>query len=620
MVVPDGPALHSLSNAMTLELWLKAASFSQQNGAVHSLLRKNGEAGSENFYLRFRMVSGKPYVEMMPGKETGVLRAPCELETSKWYHLAATYDGNVIRAFINGTPLGSMQASGAIEIDDSELLVGRGDPDYSGGEYFDGMLDAIRIWNVARSEKDIKASLHTRVAASETGLLAYWDFDDGTPRDVSGHGQTGALKGQASIESSVRRPISAVDTPASYAPKPSAPSPDKWLATLEEFWTRLSGIYPALEYKGINGISWMEPAAKRVRSARTDEEFYGILLELMASLNDTHTRITSYPGQPASQRPAVVLNRVDGRVAVIRADPITGLAAGEVIVSVDGKPSEEYLANVMKRVCNSTERGRVREACSRLLAGPPGTTVTITVEGADKVTRQVQLRRDSKGAFWNDPTISSRKLGGSVGYVRISRWGGENLVAQFDRALEEFKDYSGLIIDVRGNGGGDDKLADQVNGRLIEKAVVSSIDFWRQEGTDQYRRTIGWVQPRGPWTFKGRVAVLIDEGCASACEHFVSGIEAMGSVLLIGTPTNGAGGGPTGVTLKDGTRLQISRALGLRANGVVFEGHGIPPHIVSTPSLQDLRQNRDAALELANEWLLSSKAVPDRSGVFTAKE
>jgi carboxyl-terminal processing protease len=177
-----------------------------------------------------------------------------------------------------------------------------------------------------------------------------------------------------------------------------------------------------------------------------------------------------------------------------------------------------------------------------------------------------------------------------------------------------------LIIDVRGNGGGDDKLADLVNGRLIEKAVVSSIDFWRQEGTDQYRRMIGWVQPRGPWTFKGRVAVLIDEGCASACEHFVSGIEAMGNALLVGMPTNGAGGGPTGVTLGDGTQVRISRALGLRANGVVFEGHGIPPHIPSTPSLEDLRQNRDAALNLAREWLLSSRAIPDRADVFTARE
>jgi carboxyl-terminal processing protease len=104
--------------------------------------------------------------------------------------------------------------------------------------------------------------------------------------------------------------------------------------------------------------------------------------------------------------------------------------------------------------------------------------------------------------------------------------------------------------------------------------------------------------------------MLIDEGCASACEHFVSGIEAMKRVLIVGTPTNGAGGGPTVLTLSDGTRFAVSRALGLRANGIVFEGHGIPPHIFSTPSLADLREGRDAALDIAKKWILSGDPVP----------
>ncbi len=99
----------------------------------------------------------------------------------------------------------------------------------------------------------------------------------------------------------------------------------------------------------------------------------------------------------------------------------------------------------------------------------------------------------------------------------------------------------------------------------------------------------------------------------SACEHFVSGIEAMGRVLLVGLPTNGAGGGPTVIELPDGTRVAISRALGLRANGVVFEGRGIPPHIYSSPTLSDLREHRDAALEIAKEWIGSGKEPPPRS-------
>jgi len=237
----------------------------------------------------------------------------------------------------------------------------------------------------------------------------------------------------------------------------------------------------------------------------------------------------------------------------------------------------------------------------------------VTVHNEDGQERQLSLARDSDSDFNTEPVISSHFVDAKVGYIRISRWTGSNLISEFDRILEEFKTTKGIIIDVRGNGGGNDQLADLVNGRFVKKPVVSSIDFWRESGSDTYQKSIGWVKPRGPWRYEGRVAALIDEGSMSACEHFVSGLEAMGSVLLVGTPTNGAGGGPTSVTLPDGSRVRISRALGIRANGIVFEGHGIPPHVEITPTIEDLRNGRDPALAIAREWIVSGSNVPARS-------
>ena len=613
MTVADSPAFHSLSNALTLELRFRAASFASGDGAVNSLLRKNVAANHENFFLRFRILDRKPVVEMSPGNALGVLRAPFDFQPGRWYHLAATYDGREARVFVDGVALRSEPLSGPMHIDDSELVIGRGDPEYSSGEYFDGAVDEIRVWNVARSPAELQESLNASLTGKEPGLVAYWNFDDATAQDQSGHGNRGLLTGQAQVVEAARSPGSS-PPPAEKTPekKPEL-SVEKRLETLEDLWRHLNDIYPALEYKGITGHAWIEPTAEKVRNAKTDEEFYELLLELMASLKDTHTRIASYPGQPRLEAPPVELNLVEGKVAVLRADPSTGLSPGDVLVAVDEQPVQDRLAAEMTRVCNSTERGRVREACGRLLRGRPGTTVTATFESPDKGARRLELRRESKPGFRAEPAIASRRLSPAVGYIRISRWGGRDLVAEFDRALEEFRACTGLVIDVRGNGGGDDHLADLVNGRLTDHPVISSIDFWRETGTDQYNKTIGWVQPRGPWMYQGRVAVLIDEGCASACEHFVSGSEALGRVLLVGMPTNGAGGGPTVVTLNDGTKVVISRALGLRANGVVFEGHGLPPHLYAPPSLADLRQGRDGALELAKEWLVSGKPLPERN-------
>ncbi|HOW65336.1 MAG TPA: S41 family peptidase [Candidatus Paceibacterota bacterium] len=613
--VPDSPWFHAISNSITLEAWCMAQSFYPNTGSVNSIMRKNAQAGLENFFLRIRNRSGPRLVEMGLGVKLGILQAPAEIRTGEWYHLAGTYDGQTLAVYVNGVKIQSESVSGNLTIDDSDLLIGKGDPDFSSGEYFHGLLDEIRVWNVSRTQAEIQNALDKPLTGKEAGLVAYWNFDDGTAKDLSGHAIHGRLEGKARIVQATRSSLSSTEfqTPVIPAIETEGLALKKRLEVVEALWRNLREIYPALEYKGIRGREWIEPALLRVRQIKSDREFREFLQEQMASLRDTHTRILSYPGQPRWISPPVMLARVEGKVAVIRAHQDTTLVAGDVLMSVEDRPIEECLAEKMRRVCNSTERGRAREACGQLLAGPPGTTVTVHAAGADGQVRPVTLRRESHPDFWKEPAMTSRSCGESIGYIRISRWTDATIPEQFDQALDMFKACRGLIIDVRGNGGGHDQLADVVNGRLTAKPVVSSIDFWRKPGTDQYQRTIGWVQPRGPWIYQGRVAVLIDEAAMSACEHFVSGIEAMGCVLLVGEPTNGAGGGPTSIELPDGTRVAISRALGLRANGVVFEGHGIPPHIFSEPTLKDLREGRDAVLEIAKEWIESGKDLPPRT-------
>lgn len=199
ITVTDTPAFHSLSNALTLEVWFKANSFAPNEMGVNSLLRKNVEAGQENFFLRFRTMGGKPTIELCCGSRIGILRAPYSFEPGKWYHLAGTYDGDSAKIYVNGQSVGMQRLQGQIEIDDSALVIGRGDPLFSGGEYFDGALAAIRIWNVARSPEQILAGMIASLNGSEPGLVACWSFADGKAKDLSGHGNDGELSGEAKI-------------------------------------------------------------------------------------------------------------------------------------------------------------------------------------------------------------------------------------------------------------------------------------------------------------------------------------------------------------------------------------------------------------------------------------
>lgn len=305
----------------------------------------------------------------------------------------------------------------------------------------------------------------------------------------------------------------------------------KRLKDLEALCDAIARIHPSLEYKGVDIKGLKEKFKERIKVAKSDEEFYGILERLMEEIGDSHTSLVSIP----------VKRKVE--------------------VSPATRPKDVEI-------------------------------------------------------------ISHKWVGNRIGYIRISFFGRmemDEFIERFDDALEEFRESRGLVIDVRKNPGGSDGLANMVNGRFIKEPVVSGIAFWREEGTDTYKKGVGLVMPREAWTYEKPVAVLIDGGCESACEHFVSGAEATGRMLLVGTPTAGSSGGPKAVTLPSGAVVRISRAIGFRANGIVFEGHGIPPHIEVKPKVgSDIIL--ETAVKVLEKWIKKGKTqLPLRYQVIDSK-
>ena len=151
---------------------------------------------------------------------------------------------------------------------------------------------------------------------------------------------------------------------------------------------------------------------------------------------------------------------------------------------------------------------------------------------------------------------------------------------------------------MRDNRGGSDDLADQVTGRFLEAPLVSSISFRREPGTQRYEKTVNIGHPRGPWRYEGRVAVLTNEDCASACEHFVSGMRASGRAILVGRPTTGACGWSKMIPLPGGSQLRC--ALTIPFHGIDPSPlHGMEPDVLVLPTLAALRAGQDLVIEAA---------------------
>jgi hypothetical protein len=384
---------------------------------------------------------------------------------------------------------------------------------------------------------------------------------------------------------------------------PNVPMPPTGtpLGFLDILWRSLKENYPMMEYAGAFDESWYEACKARIQDMTSLYQALPVMdAMLVRRLNDYHTGMF-WEGKDGLITPPVRLERIEGQIVVTECPQELGIARGDIVVEIDGVEAGKCFDRELPHAFGATAYARARSACQTILEGKPDSQVKLKLRNASGGLYEKALRRGGGGyGFEPGPVLSSRVIDERIGYIRIRGWGGFQPV-EFDKLLEPLREKPCLILDVRDNGGGADGLAETVIGRFITHPVVASISFHRQAGTDTYEKTVETVAPRGPWCYGGRVAVLINEGCASACEHFVSGMFEAGA-LLVGTPTTGACGWSKNIDLPAGVALHCSLTFPLHGK-VPSPLHGIEPHHLVTPTIADIRTGRDTVLEKTIELL-----------------
>ena len=116
-----------------------------------------------------------------------------------WTHLATTYDGTMLRLYVNAVLVSSRAASGGILGTTKPLWIGGNHP-Y--GEYFQGVIDEVRVYDLALSPSEVRAEMSMPIrddqVAPPAGLVAAYGFDEDSKRralDSSGDGNTGVIVG-----------------------------------------------------------------------------------------------------------------------------------------------------------------------------------------------------------------------------------------------------------------------------------------------------------------------------------------------------------------------------------------------------------------------------------------
>ena len=180
---------------ITIEGWVKTNTSKHFQMIVGK--RDDSTLGCYRAPYALRLDWGKPTFYFGTGDTWRVHTAALQL-SEVWYHVAAMYDGNTVTIYVNGVEEYTQSETETPFINDISVTIGAS---ISPGEAFDGFIDEVRIWNVARTQTEIQETMNQPLENPELldNLVGYWNFDSGIADDLSQYENHGDLYGGAHI-------------------------------------------------------------------------------------------------------------------------------------------------------------------------------------------------------------------------------------------------------------------------------------------------------------------------------------------------------------------------------------------------------------------------------------
>jgi carboxyl-terminal processing protease len=339
--------------------------------------------------------------------------------------------------------------------------------------------------------------------------------------------------------------------------------------------------------------------------AATLDEFqqeldYGAAQGMMAAMPDDYTVfLEPLEGAPLREELAgeyegigVFVEHPEGRFTItspIAGSPAdrAGLQPRDVIVAADGTELE----------------GLENDAAMSLIRGPAGTSVTLTIEREGTAPFDVEVKRE---AITIPAVVYETVADGTLAHITVSIFG-DNTTEELDAALKKAKEagVSGIILDLRGNGGGWVTSAQEMIGRFVPSdngpALYQDAHLNQEDDLEAEP-----IEGGGEDTFETPLVVLTDGGTASAAEIVAGAIHDYERGTLVGEPTFGKGLVQRVHDFDDGSSARITFARWLTPSKMPIPDDGIRPDI-DVPFVPDIE--RDLQLDTAVA-LLQGEALP----------
>lgn len=304
--------------------------------------------------------------------------------------------------------------------------------------------------------------------------------------------------------------------------------------------------------------SYMDPFELQQSHLSLEGEYEGIGAWVDTTTEDYVTIIAPMEGSPAEA---------------------AGLKPGDKVLKVDGMD----LTGVDGDVVIS------------YILGPEGSTVVLTIEReGEPAPFDVSIVRSHIVV----PSVESKMLPGNIAYIQLFQFGSDS-AAEMHKALETLmaQNPSGLIIDLRNDGGGYLDTAVAITSEFLGEGVVLYEEY--NDGSRQTYDVRG-----GGLATEIPLVILVNQGTASASEILAGAIQDYGRGKLVGETTFGKGSVQISRILSnDQGALKVTIAHWLTPHERLIHGLGLEPDVVVVLTEEDTQAQRDPQLDAAIELL-----------------
>ncbi len=449
----------------------------------------------------------------------------------------------------------------------------------------------------------------------------------------------------------------------SHAPHPADTpartrlSREEALADLDILARRLRAEAAYIELHQARPCEALERLKARLPDPLSVADLTRDLQKVLSPIGDCHSSATSQAldGEPGLWLPFRLAPAQGGIVAVTRENNAFAEPGFPYLAALDGVPLRDWLEAALKYepVGSATQnlyaalKGIRRLDILRRdlgLAASPNVTVTFANAAGHHKTTALPCR--TRFSNFAKLSLGDNRLIGKIGYLRLPAMD-DALIPETIRRMAAYRDTDGLIIDVRGNGGGTYGLMRTLFGyfRPAEASpFVCNIAAYRlapQFKTDhiEYRPTHrrdwpGWSRdeldaidaamrsfspsfalPEGQFSewhfmvltrqahhfhYDKPVIVLCDEACISATDGFLAAFSELPRVTLMGVGSRGGSGSSRSARLPhSGISITLSTMASFRPNGDTFDGKGVAADVHAQPPPEDFITGKDTVLEEA---------------------